>query len=62
MTILFSNSSPKIWSDIQAFFFFGEILLRDKFGVADLKYDNNSSFKILAQKYPNKAFWGKIPK
>ena len=35
--------------------FFHKILIFDKFEGADFKYDN-SIFKILAQKYPNKAF------
>ena len=43
------------WSQIQVFLFFRKILQLDKFEGADFKYDN-SIFKILAQKYPNKAF------
>ena len=35
--------------------FFCEILQTDKFEGADFKY-HNGIFKILAQKYPNKAF------
>ena len=37
-------------------FVFRKILQSDKFEDADFKYDN-SIFKILAQKYPNKAFF-----
>ena len=37
------------------FLLFREILQIDKFEDADFKYDN-SIFKILSQKYPNKAF------
>ena len=60
MTILFSNSSPKIHnSDIFGpkfrHFFFRETLQIDKFEGTDFKYDN-SFFKILAQKYPVKVF------
>ena len=38
--------------------FFCETLQIEKLEDADFKYDN-SFFKILAQKYPNKAFWVK---
>ena len=61
MTIVFLKSLPKntqirhFWSQIQVFLFFRKILQLDKFEGADFKYDN-SIFKILAQKYPNKAF------
>ena len=64
MTTLFSISSQKIHkSDIfgpkfRHFCFFREILEIDKFEGADFKSDN-SSFNILAQKYPNKEFFVK---
>ena len=43
------------WSEIQAFSLFHNILQLDKFNGAYFKYDS-SFFKILARKYPNKAF------
>ena len=43
------------WSQISAFLYFFEILQLDKFKGADFK-SHNSFLKILAQKYPNKAF------
>ena len=59
MAIVFYNSSPKIPKEstfgpkFRHFCFLREILQIEKFEAADFKYDN--SFKILAQKYPNKA-------
>ena len=61
MTIFFKNSSPKIPElhifvpKFRHFCFFAKFLQSDKFENADFKYDN-SFFKILAQKYPNKVF------
>ena len=43
------------WSQIQAFLFLHKILELGKLEGTDFKYVN-SFFKILAQKYPNKAF------
>ena len=42
------------WSPMH-FFLFQEVLQLDKFEEADFKYDD-SFFKILAQKCPNKTF------
>ena len=44
-----------VWSQIQVFLFFHEILCLKKFERADFKYDN-SFLKILARKYLHKAF------
>ena len=52
-----STQVRHFWSQIQAFLFSHEILQTDKFEGADFKY-HNGIFKILAQKYPNKAFFG----
>ena len=40
---------------VRHYCFFREILQLDKFEVADFRYDN-CFLKMLAQKYPNKAF------
>ena len=64
VTILFLNSTSKRHNSgifvpqFGYFYFFGKILQIDKFEGADFKYDNRF-FKILAQKYPIKAFWVK---
>ena len=60
MTTLFSNSSPKIHNSSPfgprfRHFFSSQNLAIRKIESVDFKYDN-SFFKILAQKYPNKAF------
>ena len=61
ISIVFKTFSPKIL--IESIFglkfryicFFHKILQLEKFQGADFKYDN-SIFKLLDQKYPNKAF------
>ena len=61
MTKLFSNSTAKIHKSrifglqFRHFCFFCEIFQIDKFEGADFKSDN-SLFKVLFQKYPNKTF------
>ena len=61
MTIVFLNFWPKnaeirqFWSQIWVFLFFREILQLEKFEGADFEY-GKSFFKLLIQKYSNKAF------
>ena len=61
ITIVFLQFFPKntqirhFWSQIQGLMCFRKILQLEKLQGADFKYDN-SIFKILAQKYINKAF------
>ena len=50
-----NNQITYFWSQILAFLFLHKILQLDKLKSIDLKHEN-SIFKTLAQKYPNKPF------
>ena len=65
MTIVFSNSSPKVtqvrhfWSQTQKFLFFCKILQLGKIEGADFKY-GNSFFKFQPKSTQLRHFWSQI--